>query len=139
MTAYEMRISDWSSDVCSSDLNLVQRRRRLIRAALVLQAPHIASKLFVDALGGRLEGDVRILRLAMALEHEPLHHMRDDIALEAVVRSLSEDRVRADRARGIFVGNRVHPVRHMRLTRFAGFDLVARDADFTLSSPSRVS
>src|SRR3546814_10381172 len=35
MTAYEMRISDWSSDVCSSDLpNLVigkraRRRRRL--------------------------------------------------------------------------------------------------------------
>src|SRR3546814_8632549 len=24
-TAYEMRISDWSSDVCSSDLNLVQQ------------------------------------------------------------------------------------------------------------------
>src|SRR3546814_7555157 len=26
-TAYEMRISDWSSDVCSSDLNLCRRRR----------------------------------------------------------------------------------------------------------------
>src|SRR3546814_5815767 len=26
-TAYEMRISDWSSDVCSSDLNLKQWRR----------------------------------------------------------------------------------------------------------------
>src|SRR3546814_8747822 len=25
-TAYEMRISDWSSDVCSSDLNLTPRR-----------------------------------------------------------------------------------------------------------------
>src|SRR3546814_15333680 len=25
MTAYEMRISDWSSDVCSSDLHLCQR------------------------------------------------------------------------------------------------------------------
>src|SRR3546814_7567682 len=24
-TAYEMRISDWSSDVCSSDLHIVQR------------------------------------------------------------------------------------------------------------------
>src|SRR3546814_1036661 len=29
-TAYEMRISDWSSDVCSSDL---QRRRRLVVVA----------------------------------------------------------------------------------------------------------
>src|SRR3546814_4578013 len=26
-TAYEMRISDWSSDVCSSDLNRPQRQR----------------------------------------------------------------------------------------------------------------
>src|SRR3546814_16636525 len=26
-TAYEMRISDWSSDVCSSDLRTVARRR----------------------------------------------------------------------------------------------------------------
>src|SRR3546814_8519005 len=31
-TAYEMRISDWSSDVCSSDLEPVTR---------ALQAPHI--------------------------------------------------------------------------------------------------
>src|SRR3546814_19222753 len=27
-TAYEVRISDWSSDVCSSDLVLVDERRR---------------------------------------------------------------------------------------------------------------
>src|SRR3546814_3756947 len=26
-TAYEMRISDWSSDVCSSDLDIVDQRR----------------------------------------------------------------------------------------------------------------
>src|SRR3546814_20726506 len=31
-TAYEMRISDWSSDVCSSDLG-ARRRRRVGRAA----------------------------------------------------------------------------------------------------------
>src|SRR3546814_3834972 len=28
-TAYEMRISDWSSDVCSSDLVFSQQRKRL--------------------------------------------------------------------------------------------------------------
>src|SRR3546814_3006904 len=27
-TAYEMRISDWSSDVCSSDLRILERRKR---------------------------------------------------------------------------------------------------------------
>src|SRR3546814_6391531 len=30
MTAYELRISDWSSDVCSSDLAAYRRRRRRI-------------------------------------------------------------------------------------------------------------
>src|SRR3546814_7692435 len=29
-TAYEMRISDWSSDVCSSDLNIMAARGRRI-------------------------------------------------------------------------------------------------------------
>src|SRR3546814_3370934 len=32
-TAYEMRISDWSSDVCSSDLFLVDRRANRRRTA----------------------------------------------------------------------------------------------------------
>src|SRR3546814_12801396 len=42
-TAYEMRISDWSSDVCSSDLGLGQGiadfhgHRHLVLAELVLQ------------------------------------------------------------------------------------------------------
>src|SRR3546814_17064138 len=31
MTAYELRISDWSSDVCSSDLRRTLRRGRLRR------------------------------------------------------------------------------------------------------------
>src|SRR3546814_5430153 len=30
-TAYEMRISDWSSDVCSSDLFIILKRRRRYR------------------------------------------------------------------------------------------------------------
>src|SRR3546814_6612500 len=33
-TAYEMRISDWSSDVCSSDLTLINRELRTARAKL---------------------------------------------------------------------------------------------------------
>src|SRR3546814_8939404 len=32
-TAYEMRISDWSSDVCSSDLPVAQQAADCIRAA----------------------------------------------------------------------------------------------------------
>src|SRR3546814_17234683 len=30
-TAYEMRISDWSSDVCSSDLSVRAQRREILR------------------------------------------------------------------------------------------------------------
>src|SRR3546814_3525412 len=45
-TAYEMRISDWSSDVCSSDLELglgrigADRRHRRIGACLVATREH---------------------------------------------------------------------------------------------------
>src|SRR3546814_7501771 len=34
-TAYEMRISDWSSDVCSSDLGRARPRRRAARSSCV--------------------------------------------------------------------------------------------------------
>src|SRR3546814_1601824 len=33
-TAYELRISDWSSDVCSSDLHAVLEQRRALVAGL---------------------------------------------------------------------------------------------------------
>src|SRR3546814_3070975 len=35
-TAYEMRISDWSSDVCSSDLTWAQRSVLVLSCSLVL-------------------------------------------------------------------------------------------------------
>src|SRR3546814_2581809 len=53
-TAYEMRISDWSSDVCSSDL--------LGRAARVLQA--LAP---VNGFGGAFFGQLRALALLVEL------------------------------------------------------------------------
>src|SRR3546814_6303430 len=37
-TAYEMRISDWSSDVCSSDLNPTAKPRRQIETTSSLNA-----------------------------------------------------------------------------------------------------
>src|SRR3546814_6527293 len=36
-TAYEMRISDWSSDVCSSDLGAAQARQRVEHLALFVR------------------------------------------------------------------------------------------------------
>src|SRR3546814_9085077 len=53
-TAYEMRISDWSSDVCSSDL-----RRRTVAAAAGLQRPPRAA--------------VRLLHAGHPDEHGGLH------------------------------------------------------------------
>src|SRR3546814_1676530 len=38
-TAYEMRISDWSSDVCSSDLESELRELRVVELARVLAGP----------------------------------------------------------------------------------------------------
>src|SRR3546814_3257885 len=63
-TAYEMRISDWSSDVCSSDLldRVFQRAGEiLVEAEAVGQAGEIVvARHLGDLFGGRaLFGDVR--------------------------------------------------------------------------------
>src|SRR3546814_12152017 len=42
-TAYEMRISDWSSDVCSSDLQLK------LRLAVPRRAPSVCQEFFIHA------------------------------------------------------------------------------------------
>src|SRR3546814_3901181 len=39
-TAYEMRISDWSSDVCSSDLDLAARAGLPMPKVYVVDSPH---------------------------------------------------------------------------------------------------
>src|SRR3546814_19839874 len=48
-TAYEMRISDWSSDVCSSDLHL--RRRKVLRNVVDHPADTGAADLLVVGKG----------------------------------------------------------------------------------------
>src|SRR3546814_4471977 len=58
-TAYEMRISDWSSDVCSSDL--------------ALEGPQAAGAVGDDVAVRRREGDRRRLGL---LARQPLGHYR---------------------------------------------------------------
>src|SRR3546814_3668601 len=62
-TAYEMRISDWSSDVCSSDLELeplVLRQRNRAAVALALQRArwvlHIGLHQLADVLIDRHQG-----------------------------------------------------------------------------------
>src|SRR3546814_2486747 len=56
-TAYEMRISDWSSDVCSSDLPEVVAN--ILASALAALAEHLAARTEpggVIALSGILDG-----------------------------------------------------------------------------------
>src|SRR3546814_4290232 len=40
-TAYEMRISDWSSDVCSSDLNLLGKRVDYSGRSVIVVGPQL--------------------------------------------------------------------------------------------------
>src|SRR3546814_14401775 len=62
-TAYEMRISDWSSDVCSSDLIkrldlrrlLVGRRRGILLLFAMQQNQHVA---VLDVGDGRVGGEL---------------------------------------------------------------------------------
>src|SRR3546814_8173177 len=51
-TAYELRISDWSSDVCSSDLAAIGRDRRALRA--LQRRGRQLQPVEHAALGGRL-------------------------------------------------------------------------------------
>src|SRR3546814_10702557 len=51
-TAYEMRISDWSSDVCSSDLVSDAKWQRLYKA---IDRPELATDPRFATMGGRTE------------------------------------------------------------------------------------
>src|SRR3546814_3496107 len=49
-TAYEMRISAWSSDVCSSDLSLLWKQRDIFEAVFMQVATHPTEDLSPDVL-----------------------------------------------------------------------------------------
>src|SRR3546814_3610558 len=51
-TAYEMRISDWSSDVCSSDLAFLRANRQLV--AFLAEA---CGNVYDDAVGNVFDDD----------------------------------------------------------------------------------
>src|SRR3546814_6093965 len=87
-TAYEMRISDWSSDVCSSDLRLLRRQRvvgadDLVAIADIGARPqeqravigHMGQEVIgiaghhLDMLGGDLVGDRHHLCIAVGDDH----------------------------------------------------------------------
>src|SRR3546814_5329589 len=61
-TAYELRISDWSSDVCSSDLNVRYRRKPVAPSRLHLS---------VKPWKGRASGGVNGIRHGMTSNEGP--------------------------------------------------------------------
>src|SRR3546814_4318968 len=58
-TAYEMRISDWSSDVCSSDLT----------AMAIDHVDHLGDVTLRQQTIGDVEGDIRVARKKLADHH----------------------------------------------------------------------
>src|SRR3546814_3687720 len=89
-TAYEMRISDWSSDVCSSDLE-----QRQLDVARSLPAPHAQRLAEVLALVGQLRVAGRVEDAAdaqRAVEREAPQRLRRLLRL-----ALQQGVERADR------------------------------------------
>src|SRR3546814_14314147 len=69
-TAYEMRISDWSSDVCSSDLEHgYQGEAELVR---MLEADGDALVSLVAEAGGAIAGHVLFSRMDVEADGAPL-------------------------------------------------------------------
>src|SRR3546814_7129510 len=58
-TAYEMRISDWSSDVCSSDLSIDARR---VTQELTQTPMEITDRALLDRIGPRSRKCARLER-----------------------------------------------------------------------------
>src|SRR3546814_1220721 len=50
-TAYEMRISDWSSDVCSSDLEPAPQQRNVAEIVDLRRRPHVEAVFRRDFAG----------------------------------------------------------------------------------------
>src|SRR3546814_5017798 len=72
-TAYEMRISDWSSDVCSSDLVEVVDADVADRATIQVRLAHHAHQCGVAAVGRAV--DARPRRVRDALGDGPAHRV----------------------------------------------------------------
>src|SRR3546814_19641995 len=105
-TAYELRISDWSSDVCSSDLrNVVQRARNggsLACSALPLLHP---PQMRVDAACARQQ------RLMRALLHDPpLFDHHEAVRPAHGGQAVGDDQHRAPVADGAHVADRTRVV-----------------------------
>src|SRR3546814_5120090 len=78
-TAYEMRISDWSSDVCSSDLKPDKLTDKEQALWLALEARHAGDLLLYEANRIKFETDEAIYRKAMIAFESAMEQWRIDI------------------------------------------------------------
>src|SRR3546814_5085480 len=78
-TAYEMRISDWSSDVCSSDLvnRLLRLHHRFLRRQLVVHRHDF--KLLAGHAAGSIDALGHVAVIGEALLADRSHHARKRI------------------------------------------------------------
>src|SRR3546814_1679168 len=72
-TAYEMRISDWSSDVCSSDLPRITRRHALHHRDLCRETQHDVGgrQIVADEMAARTEPAFHIGEMRIELLRDP--------------------------------------------------------------------
>src|SRR3546814_2615013 len=94
-TAYEMRISDWSSDVCSSDLDAVQKLApaREQRRILEREARVEAARVLIDFAVARRVVAARLRikeRMPLALVHQAFAGLRRKIDAQRIVKQLEE-------------------------------------------------
>src|SRR3546814_19289672 len=75
-TAYEMRISDWSSDVCSSDLERLVLRYLINQEGIILFMATIGITFFLDGFGQTLWGS-DIYEIDLFLPKDPIFLFED--------------------------------------------------------------
>src|SRR3546814_3939539 len=100
-TAYEMRISDWSSDVCSSDLEAASVGREVQRAARRQQRHRVADQAAVITLD--VERVFHLLRVRerrrIEKDQVELRRLRQFGALRSEERRVGKECVRTCRSR----------------------------------------
>src|SRR3546814_1087563 len=78
-TAYEMRISDWSSDVCSSDLVVAGERDHLAAAFAVQRVERRGLQSVVGRRAHRSSGDGRVVGAIRPRNRRPPPLSQDQI------------------------------------------------------------
>src|SRR3546814_4530690 len=121
-TAYEMRISDWSSDVCSSDLEVAigERVERECRGERAHRRRHLLGR--HPALGGA--GLVILAHRRCAAIERLLLHLDDrhrDSRRQEVHRNAAAHRARADHADALRSEEHTSELQSLMRTSYAVF------------------